>query len=182
MGGFRLTDRRRILAFISNKLGCRDLIWAGLRTDDIEAISDLKQVAASFSIVGGNNRGVSVPSLEFEDLVGVRVDLDSRDIEDHLDTPQAHEFREAILARLRRPTALLPYRPSRFLSSILLARRDQCINLGLFFAHQALFEHKPWVETEVTFLGLPHVPWVYVADEEQSKVLRMLTKGPIMLR
>ena len=177
-----MTDRRHIIEFISRKLGRRDLIWGGLRADDIEAISDLEQVAGSFSIVGGHDRGGAVPSLDFEDLSGVRVDLDSWDIEDHLDTPPAHEFREAILTRLGRPTALLPYRPSRFLSSILFARKDRCLDLGLFASHQALFEDKPWVETEVAALGLPHVPWVYVADEEQSRARRMLAKGPIMLR
>jgi hypothetical protein len=176
-------DRRAALAAVSRSLGRRDLIWGGLRADDIEALSDLEQVAGSFSIIGGHDRGGAIPSLlDFEDLSGVRVDLDSWDIEDHLGEPAAHEFRETILARLAAPTALLPYRSSAFLSSILFARRDRCIDLGLFSAHQAMFEHKPWVETELAALSLPRVPWVYVADEEQSIALRMLRDGPIMLR
>ncbi len=177
-----MSDRRSVLDFISRQLGTRDLIWGGLRADDIEAISDLPQLAGSFSMVGGHDRGGAVPSLDFEDMTGVRPDLDAWDIDDHLDTPEAHEFREAILRRLAEPTALLPYRPSRFLSSILFARRDRCRDLGLFGSHQAVFEHKPWVETEVEGLGIPHVEWMYVADEEQPRARRMLSEGPIMLR
>jgi hypothetical protein len=178
-----MTDRRQAIAAISDRLGRRDLIWCGLRADDIEAISDLPQVAGSFSTVGGYNRGGAVPSLiDFEDLSGVRADLDGWDIEDHLDEQPAHAFREAILSRLAARTALLPYRPSNFISSLLFARRDRCIGLGLFGAHQAMFEHKPWVETNVAALGLPRVPWVYVADEERMKAYRMLSSGPIMLR
>lgn len=177
-----MRKRRTVLDFIERTLGRRDLIWGGLRSDDIEAISDLKHLAESFSIIGGHDRGGAVPSLDFENLSGVRPDLDSWDIEDHLDSPAAHEFREAILMRLVRPTALLPYRPSRFLSSLLFARKDRCLDLGLFSAHQAIFDHKPWVETNVAALGLPHVPWTYVADEEQATVRRMLADGPVMLR
>lgn len=171
-----------MLDFISRQLGPRELIWGGLRSDDIEAISDLPQLAGSFAIIGGHDRGGAVPSMDFEDLSGVRADLDGWDIEDHLDTPEAHEFREAILTRLAAPTALLPYRSSRFLSSLLFARKDRCLDLGLFGPHQAIFDHKPWVETRVAALGIPRVPWIYVADEEQSIAQRMLSNGPIMLR
>ncbi len=45
-----------------------------------------------------------------------------------------------------------------------------------------MFEHKPWVETMVANLGLPHVQWTYVADEEQYKVRRLLAEGPVLLR
>lgn len=171
-----------MLDFISRELGPRELIWGGLRSDDIEAISDLPQLAGSFSIISGHERGGAVPSLDFEDLSGVRPDLDGWDIEDHLDSPEAHEFREAILTRLAAPTALLPYRSSRFISSLLFARKDRCLDLGLFGPHQALFDHKPWVETKVAALGIPRVPWIYVADEEQLTARRMLSDGPIMLR
>jgi hypothetical protein len=177
-----MSERQSVLDSISRQLGPRDLIWGGLRADDIEAISDLPQVAESFSIIGGHDRGGAVPSLDFEDLSGMRPDLDAWDIDDHLDTPEAHEFREAILRRLAEPAALLPYRSSRFLSAILFARRDRCLDLGLFGGHQAIFEHKPWVETMVARLGVPQIEWTYVADEEQARARQMLSRGPIMLR
>lgn len=168
---------------VSASLGSRELIWGGLRADDIEGLSDLPQVAGSISVIGGHRRGGAVPSLlDFEDIYGRRVDLDAWDIEDHLDSTAAHEFREQLLGRLMSPSALLPYRSSAFLSSILFARRDRCLDLGLFGPHQAMFDHKPWVETRVAELGLRHVPWQYVADEEQFRVRRMLRDGPICLR
>lgn len=177
-----MTDRQRAINRISSTLGDRDLIWGGLRADDIEAASDVPQVAYSFAIIGGYDRGGAVPGLDFEDLAGQRVDLDAWDIEDHLDTPAVTKFREALLHRTADRTALLPYRPSAFLSSILFARRDRCMNLGLFGGHQAMFEHKPWVETQVAGLGLPHIPWTYVADVERARARRMLQNGPVMLR
>ena len=177
-----VSERRARLDFISRQFGSRELIWAGLRADDIQAISDLPNLAGSFSIIGGHNREGLMPSIEFEDLSGVRVDLDTWDIEEHLETDPVREFRHTILNRLLNDTALLPYRPSRFLSSILFARRDRCLDLGLFGAHQQLFEDKPWVETNVAALGLPHVGWEYVADEELARVRRRLSDGPIMLR
>ena len=99
-----------------------------------------------------------------------------------LDTAAAHEFRESLLRDLAQPSALLPYRPSGFLSAIAFARRDSCLNLGLFGAHQAVFEHKPWVEMMVADLGIPHLAWTYVADEEMTTARQMLSDGPIMLR
>lgn len=177
-----MSDRKERLAFISRQLGCRELIWAGLRADDIHAISDLGQLAGSFSAIGGRDRDGLLPGVDFEDLSGRRVDLDNWDIEDHLETGPAQEFRHLILARLEVPSALLPYRSSKFLSSILFARRDRCLDLGLFGAHQQLFEYKPWVETYVAMLGLPHLRWEYVADEEQQRARRLLSEGPIMLR
>lgn len=177
-----MSDRKKTLDFVSSRLGKRDLIWAGLRADDIEALSDLPQLAASFSIIGGYDRVGAIPTVDFEDLSGARPDLDAWDIDDHLETPAAHSFREAMLRRLAKPTALLPYRPSRFLSAILFARRDQCMDLGLFGAHQAAFEHKPWVETMVAGLGIPRVQWTYIADEERTLARQMLSDGPIMLR
>lgn len=178
-----MSNRRETLAAISKGLGRRELIWGGLRADDVEAISDLEQLAGSFAIIGGYRRGGAVPSLvDYEDLSGARPDLDLWDIEDHLDAPATHQFREAMLQCLAGPTALLPYRSSAFLSSIAFARRDRCMDLGLFAGHQSLFEHKPWVETELAELGIPQLAWRYFADEERSIVRRLLHQGPIMLR
>ncbi len=178
-----MDDRGAVLKAITTQLGSRDLYWGGLRSDDIEAISDLPNLVGAFSIVGGYERGGAVPSLDFEDLSGERVDVDAWDLDDHLGSPAAREYREAILHRLSGKCALLPYRPTRFLSSVAFARQDRCRNLGLFGDHQALFEHKPWVESNVAHvLGIPCVPWTYVADEEHAKVRRMVHHGPVMLR
>lgn len=177
-----MTPRKRLLRAVSEALGQRVLIWAGLRSDDVESIADLPQLAGSFSILGGQGRRASIEEVRFEDLTGVRVDADAWDIEEHLDTEEAQTFRGSILRALAGPSALLPYRASRFLSAIHFARQDRTINLGIFGGLQQAFEHKPWVESEIAKLGVPHVPWTYIADEEQARARDFLGRGPIMVR
>lgn len=175
-------DRASLLADISGRLGRRRLVWAGLRGDDVEPLSDLPQLAGSFTIINTYRNSAHIDSLSYEDLSGVRVDPEVWDIDEHLHAPETVEFRRAILKALSEPSALLPYRPSNFLSSIWFARRDRCINLGLFGGHQSAFEHKPWVETAVAELDLPRIPWIYVADEEQLRTRSLIHQGPVMLR
>lgn len=175
-------NRGQLLAQVSARLGNRQLVWAGLRGDDIEPIADLEQLQASFSIISRYSRRQSIESLAYEDLIGRRVDPEVWDIEEHLDDDATHEFRQGLLRALANDSALLPYRPSNFLSSIWFARKDKALNLGMFGAHQSAFEHKPWVETAVAGLGVPHVPWYYIADEEQLTARSVIRSGPIMLR
>jgi hypothetical protein len=167
---------------VEQRLGRRNLVWAGIRGEDIEPLTELPQLSGSFCIIGRYGRRRSVESLAFEDLSGRRVDLETWDIDDHLETEEALTFRRAILSSLSRPSALLTYRPSRFLSAIWFARRERTLNLGLFGAHQSAFEHKPWVETAVAALGVPHIQWKYVADEEQLLTPSLIDQFPIMLR
>ena len=175
--------RDDLLKRVSSKLGHRRLVWAGLRGDDIEPLADLAQFHSSFSIISDYSRRGSVESIAYEDLVERRVDPEVWDIDDHLDDEATHEFRQALLRALASDSALLPYRPSGFLSSIWFARKDKALNLGLFGAHQAAFEHKPWVETAVASeLKLPHVPWRYIADEDQLTAKTIVPQGPVMLR
>jgi hypothetical protein len=175
-------ERATLLREVSRRLGDRSLVWAGIRGDDIEPIADLPQLDAVFSIISAYRRRISIESIAYEDISGVRVDLDAWDIDDHLRAEETIAFRQCMLRTLSKRSALLPYRPSRFLSAIWFARRDRCVNLGLFGAHQSAFEHKPWVETAVADLGLPHIPWVYIADEEQLETRRLVSRGPVMLR
>jgi formate-dependent phosphoribosylglycinamide formyltransferase (GAR transformylase) len=177
-----LNDRRDILRFVEERLGTRDLYWAGLRSDDIEGLADLPQLVGAFSIIGGYERPTAVPSEDFELLWGTRMDVDRWDIDDQLEREAVHEFRYQILHRLRSPSAVFAYRPTRFLSSITFSRSDQCLYLGMFSEHQAAFDHKPWVESSLGELGVERVTWTYVANEERNRVLRMLENGPVMLR
>ena len=174
--------RAELLAEVSSRLGDRRLVWAGLRGDDIEPLADLDQLQASFSIVSRYARRESVEALAYEDLTGRRVDPEIWDIEDHLDDEATREFRQGLLRALASDSALLPYRPSGFLSAIWFARRDKAWNLGMFGAHQSAFEHKPWVETAISNLGVPHVPWYYIADEDQLTAKSLIRSGPVMLR
>ena len=177
-----MTDRAKLLAEVSRRLGTRRLIWAGLRGDDIEPLADLPQLHGAFSIVGSYSHRVSVTSLAYEDVTGVRVDPEVWDIDDHLGSEATIEFRRALLSILNSASALLPYRASNFLSAIHFARQDRCDLLGLFGAQQSAFEHKPWVECAVGGLGLPRIPWTYIADEEQLRTRDLTARGPVVLR
>src|SRR5580700_1119595 len=178
----RHVNRVALLRDVSAKLRHRRLVWAGIRGDDAEPLADLPQFEGAYTIINAYSRRLSVDGHAYEDLTGVRVDLETWDIDDHLDAPQTARFRRVMLQALSAPSALLPYRPSSFLSAIYFARRDRCLNLGLFGGHQAAFEHKPWVETSLSDLGVRTIPWTYVADEEQLRTDDMLRRGPLILR
>lgn len=175
-------DRDVLLAEIVEGIGDRALVWAGLRGDDIESLADLPQLAGSFTIANAYARRTDVYSLAYEDLAGAREDPEVWDIDFHLDEPPSTAFRHALLRALAGPSILLPYRPSSFLSSIWFARRETCDSFGLFGGHQAAFDHKPWVETAVRGLGIPRIPWVYVADEDQLQAQDLVGDGPVVLR
>lgn len=177
-----MVARASLLADVERRLGDRRLVWAGLRGDDIEPLSDLPQLYGSFAILGSYSRRSGIESLAYEALTGVRVDPEAWDIDEHPQDVTTVDFRRALLRALSGNSALLPYRPSQFLSGVYFARQRQCINLGLFAAQQAAFEHKPWVESAVADLGLPRIPWTYVADEEQLKAREFSRHGSIVLR
>src|ERR1700677_1883451 len=177
-----MTNRPDGLRFVSTQLGTRELFWGGRRADDAEGLADLPQLSGSFSIIGGYERPMAIPGFDFEQLWGSRVDLDNWDIDDHFGQDTVIEFRNEILHRLLKSSALFVYRPTRFLSSIAFSRRDRCRYIGLFSEHQSAFDHKPWVESNVANLGLDRIDWTYVADEERRRVDRLVQDGPIMLR
>jgi hypothetical protein len=177
-----LAERDRMLAEVQRRLGGRRLVWAGLRGDDIEPLSDLPQLAGSYSILGAYTKRSSVQTVAYENLTGLRVDPETWDIDEHLADDATAKFRQGLLRALGSNSALLPYRPSQFLSAVHFARQRECLYLGQFSAQQAAFEHKPWVETAVATLGLPRVPWTYVADEEQLKARELSRHGSVVLR
>ena len=170
------------VAAVRAALDGRELVWFGTRGDDIEAVADLPELVAAYSVIGAYRRRTTIESLAFEDIVGRRVDLDAHDIDDELTTDRIAPLRRAILNRLSSRSAILTYRPSTFVSSIYFARRDRSRYLGMFKDHQNAFEHKPWVETSVRDLGIPSIPWTYIADEEQLELVGRLATGSLMLR
>jgi ATP-grasp domain len=177
-----LVERAPLLAEVERRLGDRRLVWAGIRGDDIEPLSDLPQLYGSFSLAGSYTKRGGIQSVAYEDLTGVRVDPEVWDIDERPKDSATIEFRQGLLRALGSNSALLPYRPSQFLSAVHFARQRECLNLGLFGAQQAAFEHKPWVETAVSDMGLPRIPWSYVADEEQLKARELSRQGSVVLR
>lgn len=177
-----MVERASLLAEVERRLGGRRLVWAGLRGDDIEPLSDLPQLYGVYSMLGSYTRRSGLQTRSYEDLTGVRVDPEIWDIDDHLKSPDMVIFRRELLRTLSGRSALLPYRPSQFLSAITFARYPECQYLGQFASQQSTFEHKPWVEIAVARLGLPRVPWTYVADEDQLRARELSTRGSVVLR
>jgi hypothetical protein len=175
-------ERTLLLHQIEARLGDVDLVWFGTRGDDVEAAADVTQLRAAFSVVAEYRGRTGVQSGALEDLTGVRPDLDTFEIDDDPRSEAMVSLRRAVLRTLARPSAVFTYRPSTFVSAVCFARRDRCRYLGLFKDHQSAFEHKPWVETAVAELGLPHIPWTYVADDDQLDTLNFLHDGPVVLR
>ena len=95
-------NRKELLKEIALGLGDRRLIWAGIRGDDVEGITDLPNLDAAFSIIGRYDRRRSVEGVVLEDLTGRVVDLEAWDIDDHLHTESAVVFRKALLRTLSR--------------------------------------------------------------------------------
>lgn len=175
-------QRERLLRAVDRCLGPRRLVWSGLRADDACGLTDLPQMDSSYSILAASPHQSEWDGLAYETLSGTRVDLEAWDIQDHLRSDAGTSFRRALLDRLSKPSALVAYRPSQFLSAVHFARQATCLNLGLFGGHQAAFEHKPWIETSLASIGIPRVPWVYIADEDQERARVMVQERPVMLR
>lgn len=174
--------RATLLRQIGHRLGTRRLIWFGTRGDDVESAAQIPNLEMAFSVISTYRRRSKVAGTSLEDIMGVRVDLDTFDIDTDSHVDELLELRRALLRSLAHPSALFTYRPSAFVSAACFARRDRCRYLGLFNDHQAAFEHKPWLESAIADLGLPSIPWTYVADEDQLETLHFLDEGPVMLR
>lgn len=175
-------ERRDARETLSTLLEGRQVIWAGLRDEDAGTLIDVPGFSHSFCILGADGSDRPWAGLAHERLTGYRPDLETWDIDEDLDTSAARQFRAAILSALDGRSALLPYRPSRFLSALTFMRQESCLNLGLFGGHQAAFDHKPWVETSLRGSGVHVMPWQYVGDHEQDRIVGLLQHGPLILR
>lgn len=177
-----MNRRERLRRAVEARIGNRRLVWFGTRGDDVESVVDLPQLEASFSVISTYRSRKKVRATSLEDVRKSRVDLDAYDIDNELSHDDVVELRQHLLRTLREPSVLFTYRPSVFLSAIHFARLDRCEYAGMFKDHQAAFEHKPWIETQVAALGLPTVPWTYIADEEQLNTLDRFGDQPLLLR
>ena len=167
---------------IEDALGQRKLYWFGPRGADGRALLAIDQFDGAFSLMAPLNAVSVRHDVSMETLTGQRVDHNMYSFE--ADTSSAiREFRAALLGVLDHPSAVVPYRPSRFLSNICFPRTDTCRYLGQFHEHQSQFEHKPWVETELKRAGVSTLPWIYLADEERARLVDFLDQhGQIVLR
>lgn len=177
-----MTARSELVRSITERLGNRQLVWFGTRGDDVESAAEIEQLSCAISLINTYRRRSTVAGLSLEDLSGVRVDLDVFDLDEHPRADAVGELRQAVLRALSKPSVVFTYRPTAFLSAVTFARREHTTYLGMFAGQQQAFEHKPWVETAVAHLGLPRIPWKYVADSDRVEVLSQLRHGPLVLR
>lgn len=168
-------------ALVSAAIGDRNLVWFGIRGEDAVPLAAVPQFRSCYSLTAR----APILSLEeneaLEVVRGQRVDLDTHDIDEDF-SPDVLAMRRSLLATLAHPSVVLPYRPTRFLSSLHFANLDTCIHAGMFHELQRVFDHKPYVEVELRAHGVPTLPWTYVADENRFGVVRQLERGPVVLR
>jgi hypothetical protein len=177
-----MSGRAQVIAKIEADLCDRPLVWFGTRGDDAEGVADIANLQAAFSIIGRYSKRATVAGYALEDYSGLRVDLDTHDIDEDPYVEPIRELRSDLLAALTVPSVVFTYRPSSFLSAVCFSRIGRAEYLGMFKDHQSAFEHKPWVETAVAAMDLPRVPWRYIADIERDLVLPMFRQGPVVLR
>lgn len=173
--------RALLMRVIQRELGNRSLVWFGTRGHDAEAIGDVDNFDGSFSLIAGLDHRMGVQSLSLEELSGQRMDLDLYDLDDDLSEP-VEELKRALMRAVARPSVLFTYRPTAFLSRISFVRRARCQYLGMFWGHQAAFEYKPWIETELGALpAVSRVEWRYI-DNQENDPAALVSDGPVMLR
>jgi hypothetical protein len=172
--------RAALIDAVRDALGDRQVLWFGTRGLDAQPFVSLEQLTAVYSLTCPLDiEGIDEACLE--QRTGVRVDLDLYDID--LDpSPALREMRRELLGLLNQPSVVIGYRPSRYLSAIQFACHTTAASAVMFNDHQAMFEHKPWVESDLRDLDVPIIPWQYIADEQHAEVFLRVHEGPVMLR
>jgi len=182
--GRRGHQRGRVAAIeqVRRALGASRLIWLGTRDSDVDSLLELPQLDAKYSIIGAaRTTGADLDGVSLERISGVRVDLDTFDIDEHIATAPVREFRERLRTSLRTPAAVVTYRPSAFLSDLVFAS-PSCRSLGMFHRHQSAFEHKPWIEGLMAAYDVPRIEWHYMYAGDTDVARRLLDRGAMMIR
>jgi hypothetical protein len=175
---------QKMVSAINHKIktnGKRKLVWFGTRGTDSRALLEIDHFRELFSIIAPLNALALNTEICLETEKKVRVDLDNYTI-DNDTSPEAEELHRRLFSSLSEPSYLVSYRPSNFLTSIYFPRSRYVTYLGLFHELQELFEHKPWVETELRKLGINTIPWDYLGENDNFLLHEMLEKGPKVLR
>jgi len=180
----RLQEQRLLrgdfLELVDEAIDGRDLIWFGTRAEDGLPLLRLGDLRSCYGATGpAEVDGLGGTTLE--QLSGRRVDLDRWDIDEDR-SKEVRELRRWLLAESSAPSVVVGYRPSRFLSAVGFAHMGLVHIAAMFHEQQVPFEHKPWVESQLEAIGVPVIPWRYIADEDIADAVRSLREGPLMLR
>ena len=176
-----INPRRSYLSRVGGAIGNRHLYWFGVRGADAQVLLDFEQFDVCFSLAAPLNTVSLSQEFCLETLQGARVDLNSYDIDQDASEP-LRRLHSMLAQACNWPAVLVPYRPSAFLTSIYFPKGDRLAYLGLFRDHQAMFEHKSWVESQLRTMGVRVIPWRHVADEDWDSIQGLLKEGPVVLR
>lgn len=178
-----MTGGEKQLRQVRRALGGKRLLWFGTRGEDGEALLQLPELQASFTVTAPL-RSARLPehcNVTLEELSGARPDLDRHDVD--LDNSTAMwEFRHRLLQAVSARCAIVTYRPTQLVSTFAFSMSETMTLAGLFKDRQLAFEHKPWVETSLAKQGVRTLGWRYIADEHRPRVRRMAATGPLVLR
>lgn len=165
-----------MVRIVSDLLGDRALFWFGTRGTDAQPLLALDQFAGVFSMVAPLGSAASdLTECCLETLSKRRVDLNAYSIDDDRTAPVS-ELYQAIVRGIHRPTVVAAYRPSDFLASVHYPKQGLVDYAGLFHTRQIAFEHKAWVETELSKIGVRTIPWEYYADYARADLERDVSR------
>lgn len=172
---------QRLVDAIDNKIGKRKLVWFGTRGTDSRPLLKLRSFSGLFSLIAPLESIALPGEVCLEKAKSLRVDLDSYRIDDD-SSPEALALHQQLYVSLAEEAYLASYRPSNFLTSIYFPRSRYVEYLGLFHEVQNIFEHKPWVETELRKIGVNTIPWTYLGDNDLDILVERLRSGPQVIR
>ena len=174
-----MSHRERVRQ-IEDRLAGRPLIYFGTRGTDARPLLALGAMARVFSQVAPLH-AAGIEETCLETLTKRRVDLNRYSI-DQDDSDAVREMRAKMLEAFGQRAVLLPYRPTALVASAWFPRSDRVENVGVFHEQQACFEHKPWVETQLSALGVRTIPWQYFSDSDTLLIREAAERGPLVLR
>ena len=165
-------DRASCIKAIEDTIGRRRLLWVGTRGTDAQPLLAVEQ----FEGVVGLLAPLGVPSWPegsekyLEHLSGHRVDLNRYSV-DQDPSPHCAALGDHLRDVMTPGTLVVTYRPTALLAAAYYPRMEHATYLGMFHGHQEAFEHKPWVESELSARGVPIIPQRYFSDSD-SVVMR----------
>lgn len=169
---------------IERRIGDRKLVWWGQAGGNARPLTRLRQFARAFSIIGPADLPAG-QEVCLEHLTGQRVH--TLDFQFHPDQSEAARglYRELCVA-LGEPSVAMTHEVSKVFASAYFSSGEHVQHLGLFHERQSVFDHKPWVESELRKAGLRVVPWRYLSTYDgpalDSVLKAELRNGPVVLR
>lgn len=177
-----LNERTRQLNTIRDRLGGRRLIWFGSRGEDARPLLALPEFSHCFSRFAPLEDARLEANECIETISGVREDHNIYDPQSESSVAST-TLRARLQAACNTPAAIVGYKSEAMLSCLSFVRDVTLLNP--FHEHRDIFDHKPWVETELRKVGIKVLPWHYLADDDPERIRVLssaLLKGPLVLR